>query len=262
MKKKAVFFDIDGTLWDIDNYIPDSTKQAIQKLRANGHLAFLCSGRCRAYIQNPELLGIGFDGIVAGCGTLVEYNGETVFYKKLKTALLERTILTARRYGLRPILEGDRYIYMDDDEFGPENGFGQKLRAELGTRLQTIAGCWGRWEASKIACATENSDLDACLAELADDYEFMIHDEPVLEMVPKGFHKGTGIARVCELLHLDMADTFAFGDSANDVGMLQAAGVGVAMGNGSDAAKKAADYVTADLYKDGIWKACRHFELI
>ena len=90
----------------------------------------------------------------------------------------------------------------------------------------------------------------------------MIHDVPVAEFVPKGFHKGTGIAKVCEILGMDMTDTFAFGDSANDIGMLHDAGIGVAMGNGSDAVKGAADYVTDTMMENGIWNACKHFELI
>ena len=39
--KSAVFFDIDGTLWDYDKYIPESTKLAFKKLKENGHLAFI-----------------------------------------------------------------------------------------------------------------------------------------------------------------------------------------------------------------------------
>ena len=72
----AIFFDIDGTLWDRDNNIPQSTKEAIHQLQENGHQTFLCSGRTRVFINSEELLGMGFDGIVCGCGTFIEYKGK------------------------------------------------------------------------------------------------------------------------------------------------------------------------------------------
>ena len=74
--KKAVFFDIDGTLWDFHNQIPESTVTAIRTLRKNGHYAFICSGRSRAYIRHPDLFAVGFNGLVAGCGTHVELDGK------------------------------------------------------------------------------------------------------------------------------------------------------------------------------------------
>ncbi len=260
-KRKALFFDIDGTIWNMKNEIPESTVRAIRGLRKNGHLAFLCSGRSRAFIQEPKLFDIGFDGVVSGCGTMIEYGGQTVFYKELAVELVEHTLHTVRKYGMRPILEGWEYLYMDDEEFAADN-YGKKLKAEVGDRLLTIAGEWGRWEVSKLSCAAEDSDREKCLSELEAYYDFMIHDVPVVEFVPKGFHKGTGIAKVCEMLKMDISDTFAFGDSANDIGMIQDAGIGVAMGNGSDAVKSAADYVTTPMMEDGIWNACRHFKLI
>ena len=69
---KAVFFDIDGTIWDQKQRIPESAVKAIRKLRENGHYAFLCSGRTRSFIRGENLFAIGFDGIVGGCGTYVE----------------------------------------------------------------------------------------------------------------------------------------------------------------------------------------------
>lgn len=62
---KAVFFDIDGTLWDEHMQIPDSTRTAIRALRETGNYAFLCSGRSRANIRSEKLLELGFDGIIA-----------------------------------------------------------------------------------------------------------------------------------------------------------------------------------------------------
>lgn len=260
-RKKAVFFDIDGTILNRDNFIPESSIEAIQSLRKNGHLVFLCSGRCRGYIQAPELLEIGFDGIVSGCGTMVEYQGETIFYEELDNDWMARTIQTVRSYGFRPILEGRRYLYMDDSEFG-NDPYGRKLKREMGENLRTIEEEWGRWEVSKLACATDHADRDGCMNVLESEWDFMIHNDSVLEMVPKGFHKGTGIKKVCEHLGMDIKNTIAFGDSSNDLGMFQDAGFAVAMGNGSDVAKAAADYVTAELMADGIWKACRYLNLI
>ena len=54
--KKAVFFDIDGTLWDFKMNIPESTKKALKELRKNGYYAFLCSGRSRLNIKSPKYL--------------------------------------------------------------------------------------------------------------------------------------------------------------------------------------------------------------
>lgn len=262
MKKKAVFFDIDGTLWDRNNRIQESTVDAIRGLRQNGHLAFLCSGRTRAYINNPALFAIGFDGVVSGCGTMVECCKNTVYYKKIDRELAEYTVQTVRKYGFFPLLEGREYIYMDDP--GEPNYYAQKLRTELGERLLPITDEWGRWEISKLTCVVSPDKLarENCISDLEKYYDFIRHVSSVWEMVPKGCHKGTGIIKVCEALDMDISDTFAFGDSANDMGMIREAGIGVAMGNGSDDVKEAADYVTSPMKEDGIWKACRHFGLI
>ena len=75
--RKAVFFDIDGTLWDEKMQIPQSTKEALKRLRENGHYAFLCSGRSRSNIRSPRLLELGFDGVVAACGTHIDFHKET-----------------------------------------------------------------------------------------------------------------------------------------------------------------------------------------
>ena len=61
-------------------------KGRIRMLRENGHLAFR-SGRTRAFIQDERLLALGFDGIVAGCGTWIEMDGKTLFLKKIRTGI-------------------------------------------------------------------------------------------------------------------------------------------------------------------------------
>ena len=261
MSRKLLFFDIDGTLWDFHNTIPESTIRAVRQARANGHLAFINSGRSRAFINSQELLDIGFDGIVSGCGTMIEYNDEVIFYHRLENNFVAHIIETVRSFGFRPVLEGRHYLYVDDDEFGHEP-YGKKLKRDLGDKLLSIADNWGKWEISKLSCATQPDDHEACILALQDDFEFMIHSPEVVEMTPAGFNKGSAIRRLCERFDTDIADTIAFGDSANDLTMLNTAGTAVVMGNGSDIAKGAADIVTDDIHKDGIFNACEKLGLI
>lgn len=259
--KKAVFFDIDGTLWDFHNQIPESTVTAIRTLRKNGHYAFICSGRSRAYIRHPDLFAVGFDGLVAGCGTHVELDGKRIYEKLIDRELAVHTVETVRSYGFRPILEGPEYIYMDDADFGNDI-YGQKLKRELGGQLVSIADHYGEWEINKLSCATNDSDREGCFAALEEHYTYLIHNSSVVECVPKGHTKATGMRKMCEALGIDRADTIAVGDSVNDLAMLEYAGVGIAMGNGSAEAKAAADYVTSELQDDGIYNAMLHFGLI
>ena len=258
---KTLFFDIDGTLWNRQNFMPESTRKAFQLLHQNGHKTFINTGRSKAYIQYEQLLSLGFDGIVSGCGTMIECNGKIIREVKIPVSLLEKSIHTARQYGFRPILEGKEYLYMDESEFG-QDPYGMKLMNELGERLLSIEEEWGKWDVCKFACDMTGANKAECFKKLEPYYDFMVHNEYVVEIVPKGYHKGQGITEVCKYLGIDVEDSFAFGDGANDVGMFQVAGTAVAMGNGSETAKKYADYVTTSLEEDGIWNACKYFGLI
>ena len=261
MKRKLLFFDIDGTLWDFDNVIPQSTIVAIHKAQKAGHLCFINSGRARSFIRKPSLFAVGFDGLVSGCGTLVEYRDDVVFYHSLPVDYTEYVIKTVRKHRFRPILEGRYHLYYDEADFIGD-AFGEKIKEELGDDLLSIDAEWGKWEISKLSCATVPDEHEACVKELGDDFDFMIHESTVVEMAPKGFSKATGIQKLCELLNVDIADTVAFGDSVNDLSMLEAAGTSVVMGNGMQQVKEIADFVTKDLHDDGIAYAMRELELI
>ena len=82
------------------------------------------------------------------------------------------------------------------------------------------------------------------------------------EIVPKGLNKGNAVRNMCRMLGIDLADTIAAGDEENDLTMIEAAGVGVAMANGIPAAKALADYVTTrDNNHDGIAEVVEKFML-
>jgi Cof subfamily protein (haloacid dehalogenase superfamily) len=82
------------------------------------------------------------------------------------------------------------------------------------------------------------------------------------DVVEAEYSKAKGIDRLCEYFDIDKKDTYAFGDSLNDIEMLKMVNVGVAMGNAQDEAKAVADYITDKIDEDGIKNALVHFGLI
>ena len=258
---KHVFFDIDGTLWDFRSIIPESAVRAIKMLQENGHKAYICTGRTRGYIFRDNLLSLGFDGIVSGLGTRIEADGEVLSEHIVSREVAKRTVDTVRSFGFRAILEGPEYLYMDYDEF-KDDSYGVKVMRDLQEHRKSLSDNYGSWVISKLSCDTTGCDKLSCYKLLENDYDFVEHNDVVVEMVPKGFSKGTGIRMLCELKGIDIADTIAIGDSINDLDMFEAAGFSVAMGSGASKAKEAADYVTSGIHEDGILNALTHLGLI
>ena len=97
-----------------------------------------------------------------------------------------------------------------------------------------------------------------------DDLKFVrAHSRKIIyEAFSHEADKGVMLKILCDMLGYTLDQVIAFGDSQNDCEMIRAAGLGICMGNGTQEAKDAADYVTDDIDKDGIWKALKHFEII
>ena len=83
-----------------------------------------------------------------------------------------------------------------------------------------------------------------------------------IDVLPGSGDKVAGIRKYLALQGISHEETIAFGDGENDIGMLQYAGIGVALGNAGEEVKAAADHVTADIDDDGVWKALAHFHIL
>lgn len=259
--KNAVFFDIDGTLWDRHMKIPQSTVSAIRKLRENGNYGFICSGRSRAAICTPELLDIGFDGIVASLGTHIEYQGDMIFEKYMDQEEIENILAILHTYGMRGILEGREYLYVNSREFAGDI-YIDYLRQLVGNRFLEMQKDTLFSNVNKLSADLTGGDIEGIKKMLLPEYELIFHEEKVVEIAPKGYSKAVGIEKVCEYLGVLRENTYAFGDSANDLEMIGYVSYGIAMGNGTEDIKQAADYVTDSVERDGIEKGLKHFGLI
>lgn len=259
--KKAVFFDIDGTIWNEKMEVPESTKTALKKLKQEGHYAFLCTGRSRSNVNSPKLAELGFDGIVAACGTHVEFQGEKAFEKLLSRRQLDHALAALKKHRIPAVLEGPNFIYVEETEF-LEDPYVIELRRELGEQIRPISGMEA-YEVNKMSVAIGSADTEQFIADLGDEFEVIVHRaDAIAEIGIRGFTKATGIEKICRLLDIAREDTYAFGDSANDLEMLAFVAHGVAMGNAAPEVKEAAEYVTASVDEGGIEKGLLHYGLI
>lgn len=263
-KRKAVFFDVDGTLFKQGKEVPESTIRAIAKIRENGHLAFVCTGRSRVMVPKTPILDIGFDGVVAACGMYADYQGKTLFAEEMQQEVLDDILPVLQRTETMYILEGTEYIYYDENTIGNaiDDWYIDAIRTMIPGHFIPVPKDSREIRACKVSIQVPPQRAHEVIEAAKRNFQILLHYDNIGEIVPKGFTKASGIQRVCELLGIDRADTIAVGDSINDVDMLQFAGCGIAMGNATEPAKEIADYVTTDIFEDGIWNAMAHMGLL
>ena len=101
---KLIFLDVDGTLVDYHNRIPESAIKAIRQVREKGHLVYVCTGRSKAEMQ-PELWEIGLDGMIGGNGSYVEHHGQVLMHQLISKEDATKIVdwLTERHLAFYPV---------------------------------------------------------------------------------------------------------------------------------------------------------------
>ena len=140
MSRKAVFFDADGTVCDMKKGVPDSAIEAIRSLVDNGHEAWLCTGRSRAFVS-WYLEQIPFTGMISACGSTIEKDGKILFNKEMTPEVAKLSVEVLRKYGLIPVMEGADFMYYDKEEYTDEvNWYASLITESLGDKWRPIRG--------------------------------------------------------------------------------------------------------------------------
>ncbi len=268
MERKLIFLDIDGTLTlPGHNEPPESALRAIRAAQAKGHLVFLCSGR--NYAMLSPLLQYGFDGVVAGAGGYVTIGDKVIYDMPMSREDTETALRTLHNGGVFCTIEAKDCTYGDEklDEFlGAHNSAADRGNSEIERWRAALAGQldihpiseWdGRPIYKVVIMCLENSQLDEARAALEKDYAFVLQHVEAKgclngELINRKYDKGRGILRICDALGMSVEDTIGFGDSMNDLEMIQTVHTSVCMENGAEALKAVSDMVCPSVEEDGL----------
>ena len=274
MNKKLIFLDIDGTLTTPgSNVPPESALKAIEAAREAGHKVFLCTGR--NYDMLSPLLKYGcFDGAVASGGGYVFCGDEVLFDCPMTDEQRETAMRLFKQTGVFRTVEAVDGSFCDEGmaEFLNEVSGGNSelvrwrkaLEADLGMRPMEE---YDNRPIYKVVFMCRNAEqLAPAIEALEKEFFFVVQDMNGAdclngEIVNRKFDKGRGIVRMCEKLGYDIADTVGFGDSMNDLEMIETVGTSVCMANRSPKLQKMSDIICPAVEEDGLAKAFKDLGL-
>lgn len=275
---KIIFIDVDGTLVDYENNLPESAVLAIRKARENGHKVYICTGRSKAEVYQ-NIWDIGLDGMIGGNGSYVEDNGHVVMHQLITKEQCQHIVDWCHSRNLEFYLESNNGLFASEhfeEKGNPTIKLYAQRKGKADADKATIRSVFPDMIFGGELYRDDVNKVSFILNSYQDHLD-SIKEFPDLkpgtwggkgeialfgDLGVKDITKAHAIDELLKYLHADIQDTFAFGDAKVDIPMLEYCQIGVAMGSGGDEIKAMADYVTDDVDKDGLYNAFKHFGLI
>ena len=254
---KIIFFDIDGTLIDMNTkQISTKMLEALKQLKENNIKICIATGRTPLAL--PHFEGIEFDAYLTFNGSYCFDKSHTIFSNPIHTTDVHTFIQNATDIH-RPLALAtkDNLIANGKDDDLVEYFSFAKLEVNVSDEFDKIAND----EIYQIMLGCCENDYPALMQNIQHSKITAWWDRAI-DIIPADGGKGTGIEKMLEYYHLDKSEAMAFGDGNNDIEMLQTVGHGIAMANASEELKSVADDICGHVAEDGIYYYCKKLQLI
>lgn len=257
MKYKIVFFDVDGTLKDYnDKRISDSTKKAITKLKRQGVQLVAATGRPLSMCD--EIRDLGIDCFITSNGGYVKHQGNILHKVPLDSTILQEVIEFAQEenHALSFYTEGLNMTSVKDPRI--LSALKETLSLEDYPSINPLI----HQEEVFLLCLFADEEMVKKYTHRFPDLTFKRWHPYIVNVLQQEVSKSAAIKSVLSHFGFDSSEAVAFGDGDNDIDMLELAGLGIAMGNGSERLKNSADFITRKASEGGIEYALRKFQII
>ena len=270
MKKRMLFMDLDGTLLNDAKQITPGNQTALDKALERGHGVIITTGRpLKSAMDQAHKLNMDRPGCY-----LIAYNGAVIYDWAQQKQIFSRTLpystvnlvfekaeamgLHIQTYDTWEVLVEKR---CDDAQV-------RRYCQLIEMTFKVIGDVRKDLKEEPVKCLAINYEEQKDLlkfqewirANMAREVDCFFSCDQYLEVVPKGMSKGEAVKMLCQLLDVPIGDAVAVGDAANDLSMIETAGIGVAMANATEEVKQIADYITQrDNNHDGIMEVVDRF---
>lgn len=250
MSYKMIVSDIDGTLLNSNHQLDDITCDAVEKAVQSGKIVVLATGREYCGAEHlAEKLGLNTHLICCNGATIVDLKTRKEIYSKLIDRDTAYKIIEACKKNqiyCRPNIDGVLYVHFDD----PYYTFYTTMFGDDSTK--NICGYSDIASYMKEGCAIDQLSItvleDTNINGLREDINgldvtLLESNQVAYDIIAKGASKGEGVKFLADIYGISPEEIIAVGDSYNDICMIQYAGLGVAMENGVDDVKEAANLI-------------------
>ncbi len=270
---RLVALDLDGTVFNDQKEITPRTLAAIQAALQKGVVVLPATGRTVAGVpeQFIKIPGVRYALTSNGASVVDLQTQEKLVNLPFDAALAQRAYDVVAPFGgmMSIFIDGNSYTTSENAESSldmvPPNlrDYFRTTRIEVPDMHATMQQYPNDVEKFSIMYRTEAERNAAwqAVAKACPEIEITSSLERNMELNAPGISKGRGLMALAERLGLALDEVMAVGDSGNDLTMLEAAGLGVAMGNATEEIKQAADVITADNNHDGVAEAIEKYVL-
>ena len=262
MNYKIIFTDIDGTLLNRDRQLSPLTLKVFQQLKEKLPVVLISSRMPQAMEHLQEELEISHQPLICYNGALVRVDGKIVSSTEIPLEILNDL------HKFNSSLNCHISLYNDRDWYVPQKDKWAK-REENNTKVtpsmkpvEKVLEDWRISEkgAHKIMCMGEAEKIDAIEKHLFEEHKNQLHlyrsKDTYLEITNIKVSKLTAVKLLLDShFQLSLEETIAFGDNYNDLEMLEAAGMGIAVGNARPEILEVAKQVTLHNTEDGVAKS-------
>jgi len=258
---KMIATDIDGTIYSVNNGFSPNLRACIKKLSENGVKVVLVTGRMHSSAMHvAKELGLDTPVISYQGGLIKNTDGTTLYRENLPSEYAKVIIRWARENNIHINLYIDDKLYVEKDNEIIKSYTKDKyidytvcsfdnLKIENVNKILAIDVN----DAEKVTCWV--TELRAKYPEL-----YVVKSTPYYcEIGSPKAKKSCGVEFLCKYWNYSKDEVLTIGDQNNDIDLVKAGGIGVAMGNATQELKKCADYITDTVDNDGFVKAVEKF---